>query len=324
MPADPQHVAVPTDLQDDRLDVTDSIEEGAAALVDVVWGLAPGETCAAETAWKSVHARVRGGDGEGWTEKAVGKSLEIAQAARAVSLAEQEPTIASVKAYLLAQGNTTGDYRKFSTVVAKAKARHVNAKKAEPLHVPVFEYPKQPPGGHDRDTRQAESPMLEPTGGLISFDLSEKMQALQLQRFTEEKDAALQDRAASYAIASRAMETTIATLSTQVASSQRYNLLLTIAVVALTGVAAIAVFAATHASAVPTSSTVTQAQQAVPANPTPALAAPTPDTPVLITPASSTATSTALPVTPPTTPPATPPESMQHVTTPDPAAPTVP
>lgn len=223
----------------------DGIDAGAATLIDLIWPLDSGQSVTAETAWQAVHTALRSlgvAAEEGWTERAVAKGLEIALAARAVAQGGQEPTITSVKAFLTTQNGTTGDYRKFSAIVAKAKTRFLQDRKSEPLYVPPHE-PAKASGSHgQRESKQAEQVEeqqgmegVAPAHGLISFDLSEKMAAAQLQRFTREKDTALQDLRNANDIASSALQSTIATLANQLtieqhrsARSQRMTMALTI------------------------------------------------------------------------------------------------
>lgn len=227
----------------------DGIDLGAATLIDLVWPLDPRESVTAESAWKAVHTALRSvgiAEDEGWTERAVAKGLEIALASRAVAQGGQEPTITSVKAFLATQNGTTGDYRKFSALVAKAKARFLQDRKAEPLYVPPHE-PTKSSGAGQRESKQAEQVEEEqglqgaaPANGLISFDLSERMAAAQLQRFTKEKETALQDLRNAHDVAQSAMQNTIGTLANQLtleqqrsARSQRMTLILTIVTIVI-------------------------------------------------------------------------------------------
>jgi len=208
----------------------DGIDLGAATLIDLVWPLDSGESVTAESAWKAVHTALRSvgiAEDESWTERAVAKGLEIALASRAVAQGGQEPTITSVKAFLTAKNGTTGDYRKFSALVAKAKARFLQDRKAEPLYVPPHE-PAKSSGTGQRESKQAEQvedePGLQgtaPANGLISFDLSERMAAAQLQRFTKEKETALQDLRNAHDVAQSAMQNTIGTLANQLTIEQQ-------------------------------------------------------------------------------------------------------
>lgn len=244
MAENPSPSAVGTNPQD-----SDGIDVGAATLIDLVWPLDSGQAVTAETAWKAVHTALRSigiAEDEGWTERAVAKGLEIALASRAVAQGGQEPTISSVKAFLTSQDGSTGDYRKFSALVAKAKARFLQDRKAEPFYVPPHE-PAKSTGAAHRQSKQAEQVVedpgpqgAEPATGLISFNFHERVVAAHFQQLTKEKDTALQDQRNAHEVARNAMESTISLLSNQLTieqqrstRSQRMNLVLTVVTVVI-------------------------------------------------------------------------------------------
>lgn len=293
----------------------------AGTLVDLVWNSGDGQAVTSESAWQAIHTRMNAaGVANEWTEYAATKGLEVTLVAYDVGK-KGEPTIATVRAALLAKGSNTGDYKRFSAIVAAAKQRYnaalqASIQKQKPYFSPQPEPAPNPAAAEPRkathqDKTAVEENQAEPSRGLISFDLSERQLATQELRLQTQHQSALQDQRNSFQVALNAME------QTQKAQKATIWVLVGISAVAVL-VAGLALTAATFIYLRPiTPATIPTSEPArTPIAPsTPSMPVDTP--PANLTPAPTTTPPPPTAVQPaPADPPASTPEPAGHTTPP--------